>query len=161
MKNKSHFLFLSQPRDFFFFFLYKRENLTKWKHKQLIMWNLTLISISLYFFSVSFSLPHCEKLPSLINWKLELIILLSSLGEKSHGQRPRSTPRARCWAGRRQGRTVAPARRGPHRAVRASSSSGIMTRGQHRPRIHQEHSGETRDTDRRRRKRKRHRGRCF
>ena len=64
MKNKRHFLFLSRPRDFFFFSLYKRENLTKWKHKQLVMWNLTLISISWCVFSVSFSLSHCEKLPS-------------------------------------------------------------------------------------------------
>ena len=45
---------------------------------------------------------------------------------------------------------------GSYRAVTASLSSGIMTGGQHRPRIHQEHDREKLDTDWRGRKRKRH-----
>lgn len=95
-KTKGISFFLSCPREFFFF-LYKRENLTKWKHKQLIMWNLTLISILLCFFGVSFSLSHCEKLPSMINLKLELIILLSSLGEKISYMAPSAPLHRRLW----------------------------------------------------------------
>lgn len=45
---------------------------------------------------------------------------------------------------------------GIYRAVTASLSLGIMTGGQHRPHIHQEHDGKKLDTDWRGRKRKRH-----
>lgn len=85
-EKQKHFPFLLPARDFF---LYKRENLTKWKHKQLTMWNLTLISISLCFFSVSFSLPYCKKLSSTMNFNQSWLVCFLVLEKKIiHGPLP-------------------------------------------------------------------------
>lgn len=85
-EKQKHFPFLLPARDLF---LYKRENLTKWKHKQLTMWNLTLISISLCFFSVSFSLSYCKKLSSTINFNQSWLVCFLVLEKKIiHGPLP-------------------------------------------------------------------------
>lgn len=66
-EKQKHFLSLSPPSDFFFFLQEIKSD--KVKYKQLTVWNLTLISISLCFFSVSFSISYCKKLSFVIHFK--------------------------------------------------------------------------------------------